>query len=269
MKKQLSLLLFLLLVSGGYSSAQAEDYSKARIVSSTQGTADLVAIDMGLEIAMKDQWYTYWRMPGDTGVAPVFDWSGSKNVKEVEVFWPTPKRFTTADMHSFGYDGTVLFPLRITPEKTGQDILVQLKLDLMICHDICIPQTMTIERLFRAGPAIPSDDATLIRASIDALPVRDGSDQLSIGTAILASEAVAVTVKSDEPLDEHTDMIVETQHGILTRPPEIIAPVSEGGDYVLKVSGPDGADLTQELFGKTINVMLIHKDKAIEKNITF
>src|SRR5436309_13604570 len=39
----------------------------------------------GVEITLGEGWKTYWRMPGDAGVPPSFDWSGSTNVASVEV----------------------------------------------------------------------------------------------------------------------------------------------------------------------------------------
>ena len=34
----------------------------------------------GVELLLADGWKTYWRMPGDAGVPPSFDWAGSRNV---------------------------------------------------------------------------------------------------------------------------------------------------------------------------------------------
>jgi hypothetical protein len=33
-------------------------------------------------------WYTYWKNPGEAGVPPVFDFSGSENVGQLEVLYP-------------------------------------------------------------------------------------------------------------------------------------------------------------------------------------
>src|SRR5262245_57588765 len=33
----------------------------------------------GVEVVLADGWKTYWRMPGDAGVPPSFDWSDSAN----------------------------------------------------------------------------------------------------------------------------------------------------------------------------------------------
>src|ERR1051325_831663 len=48
----------------------------------------------GVEIHLAAGWKTYWRYPGDAGVPPRFDFSGSRNVKSVAVRWPAPQRLS-------------------------------------------------------------------------------------------------------------------------------------------------------------------------------
>ena len=40
--------------------------------------------------ALAEGWKTYWRMPGDAGVPPLFDWAGSTNVATIKVLYPGP-----------------------------------------------------------------------------------------------------------------------------------------------------------------------------------
>lgn len=251
------------------AQAQEEKYTDVRLISSVEAVGDLSEIVMGIDVTMKDGWYTYWRMPGDNGVAPVLSLTGSQNVKDIQMAWPVPQRHSIEDMHSFGYQDHVLFPAKVVPEVPGQEIVLNLKLDLMVCKDICIPESVTIERTIPAGEAKPSADAPKIEEVIAALPRKENMDDLGIGTAILGKDAVVVTVQSKEALAEGTDLIIEAPGGILSKPPEIIAPDEAGGDYILKVRGPKDADLTQLLFGKTVKATLISGDQAIEKEITF
>src|SRR5262245_21652243 len=46
----------------------------------------------GVELELAQGWKTYWRMPGDAGVPPMFDWSQSINTAAVTVLYPTPMR---------------------------------------------------------------------------------------------------------------------------------------------------------------------------------
>src|SRR5262245_61665352 len=53
----------------------------------TQNTKAFLA---GVEVKLADGWKTYWRMPGDAGVPPNFDWAGSTNIGSITVRYPAP-----------------------------------------------------------------------------------------------------------------------------------------------------------------------------------
>ena len=41
-----------------------------------------------LRITLAPGWKTYWRAPGEAGIPPRFDWTGSDNLSAVTVHWP-------------------------------------------------------------------------------------------------------------------------------------------------------------------------------------
>ncbi len=43
-----------------------------------------------IAIDLAPGWYTYWRIPGEAGIAPRFDWSRSRNLASVAAEWPRP-----------------------------------------------------------------------------------------------------------------------------------------------------------------------------------
>jgi DsbC/DsbD-like thiol-disulfide interchange protein len=55
--------------------------SKLRLFGGTATMKDGEQLVVGIQLRMDDGWKTYWRNPGDSGVPPQFDWSGSKNLK--------------------------------------------------------------------------------------------------------------------------------------------------------------------------------------------
>jgi DsbC/DsbD-like thiol-disulfide interchange protein len=57
----------------------------------------------GIEVVLADGWKTYWRMPGDAGVPPTFDWTGSSNAASIEVLYPAPMRFSEPAAETIGY----------------------------------------------------------------------------------------------------------------------------------------------------------------------
>ena len=97
-----------------------------------------------LHLRLAPGWKTYWRAPGDAGIPPVFNWSGSRNTAHVDVLWPAPHVFRQSGMRSVGYSRELVLPLRITPSAKGGPIELHTEMDLGICSDICVPQTLRI-----------------------------------------------------------------------------------------------------------------------------
>ena len=94
----------------------------------------------GIEIKLQPGWKTYWRYPGDSGVPPRFDFSGSDNVATVEVLYPAPHAFTDEAGTTIGYKGNVIFPLRVVPQQQEQaGARCALKIDYAVCEKLCVP----------------------------------------------------------------------------------------------------------------------------------
>lgn len=92
----------------------------------------------GIEIRLAPGWKTYWRVPGEGGLAPRFDWSGSANLSEIAVHFPEPKVFEDYGMQSFGYEDRVVFPVELSAVEDGA-VALHLRLSYGICEEICIP----------------------------------------------------------------------------------------------------------------------------------
>jgi DsbC/DsbD-like thiol-disulfide interchange protein len=119
----------------------AQDHTAARLIAGAMvKTSDASFLRAGIEIKLDPGWKTYWRDPGDSGVPPTFDFSGSDNVKAVSVAWPAPERFADgAGGHSIGYVDHVILPLQITPQDTAKPSSLQIKLGYAICGTLCVP----------------------------------------------------------------------------------------------------------------------------------
>lgn len=104
-----------------------------------------------LHLTLAPGWKTYWRSPGDAGIPPEFHWQGSENVAAVGVIWPTPKVFYQSGMRSIGYVGEMVLPLRVTGRTAGQSMRLQGTIDLGVCSDICVPQSVDV------GVVLPSE----------------------------------------------------------------------------------------------------------------
>ncbi|HEX9170404.1 MAG TPA: protein-disulfide reductase DsbD domain-containing protein, partial [Roseiarcus sp.] len=106
--------------------ARADDSFSTEWAPSAKSQARLIAAGAGLagfEIKLAPGAITYWRDPGDAGLPPTFDFSASENVASVETKFPAPKRIKEADGgEAFGYDGGVIFPLRVVPRDPAKPV---------------------------------------------------------------------------------------------------------------------------------------------------
>lgn len=117
----------------------SEDVRSAiRLIAGTNKNGD-IPLRAGIEIKMQSGWKTYWRYPGNSGVPPHFDFSGSENLKDAKVLYPAPHLFTDETGRSLGYKDKVILPLEISPQQPGKPVQLRLKADYAVCEKLCVP----------------------------------------------------------------------------------------------------------------------------------
>ncbi len=136
--------------------------SQARLIAAGAGLA-------GFEIALAPGAITYWRDPGDAGLPPTLDFSASDNVASVETKFPAPKRIKEADGgEAFGYDGGVIFPLRVKPRDPAKPATLKLDANFAVCEKVCVPAKARLT--LTLPPAGESPHAGAIDAALAAVP---------------------------------------------------------------------------------------------------
>lgn len=123
------------------SNWDGQSHSAARLIAGAiSKNRDAPFLRAGIEIKLDPGWQTYWRDPGDSGAPPSFDFSGSENVKAVNVLWPAPERFPDgAGGNSIGYRDHLVLPLHVVPAQTAKPTALRVKLAYDVCSNICIP----------------------------------------------------------------------------------------------------------------------------------
>ena len=101
---------------------------------------------LGLQIQHQAHWHTYWRNPGDSGLATELQWQLPEGLKPGNLIWPAPQKIPVGSMANYGYEGTVLLvtPVQVAPKfkanEASSDITVQLHASWLVCKQECIPQ---------------------------------------------------------------------------------------------------------------------------------
>ncbi len=98
-----------------------------------------------LHLRLAGNWITYWRHPGETGIAPRLDWSASHNLANARIHWPEPRLYSKAGMASIGYSREIVLPIELTPADPGLPFELDATLTLGVCDDICIPVDLALQ----------------------------------------------------------------------------------------------------------------------------
>ena len=95
-------------------------------------------------------WKTYWRSPGDAGIPPLFNWSGSENLASVP-----PALAASACVCGERHADHRLQERACASDRTDADRSVaadrlHAEIDMGVCSDICVPAA--VELSCRSGP---------------------------------------------------------------------------------------------------------------------
>jgi thiol:disulfide interchange protein DsbD len=109
--------------------------------------ADRVAVEPGgtVELALRlrhdPHWHTYWRNPGDSGLATQVEPSGPAGARFGPIRWPAPMRIWVGPLANYGYEDDVLLPFRadLPVGLAGPRVRFVAAAQWLVCKDVCVP----------------------------------------------------------------------------------------------------------------------------------
>ncbi|WP_273839521.1 protein-disulfide reductase DsbD family protein [Providencia rettgeri] len=239
----------------GWMSDNTPMHAQVRLLSSTQ--QDDGKIDVLLDVKLDDGWKTYWRSPGEGGVAPEIAWSSP--VETIDWQWPAPGRFDVAGVSTQGYMGDIVFPITVS----SSDKLDKLSgvLTLSTCSNVCILTDYPFE-LDLTEPA-PADFTWAFNQAKGAVPPTSGLvEQAKAG---FANEKLVIELQKNS--------------GSAWIKPNIFTDVVDGavlGVPVIKTSGnnltatidvsDDWGDASPNLTGKIVSFVVTDGDISQQIN---
>lgn len=143
----------------------------------------------GLTVHLAPGWKTYWRAPGDGGIPPRFNWSGSQNVNGASVHFPVPEVSTINGIRTIGYREAVTFPIRFRTIDPGEPVQLRGEVELGVCEDICVPVTVQ----FQAELPTKGTASDHLRASMADRPELGGAMTCAISPIADGLRLVATT----------------------------------------------------------------------------
>jgi suppressor for copper-sensitivity B len=185
------------LALAGASDTHQGPATTMRLITAENGVAPNARfLSAGVHIQLEDGWKAYWRSPGEVGLPPEIDWEGSVNIASVEMLWPAPTRFRAFGIENFGYETEVTFPLNVTLKDPGQPALMQAKVFLLVCAEICVPEEAELALSIPLGSGIDGDAAALIATAAGQVPVDIAQSPISLSSVAFSADGTSLAIEA-------------------------------------------------------------------------
>ena len=239
----------------GRSDWDASDNSRVRLLLLPPDVNGKAA--GGVEIQLEPGWHTYWQVPGEAGVPPQFDFSGSENIAQINVNYPVPERYEAYGTVSVIYKDRVVFPLDVEISDPTKPARLSVSLFYGACAVVCIPVKSSVVAMV-AAESEPDPLARLAISEFQSrLPEAPKKGFSVEGAAVGESE---VTIRAVVPPDsKHVDLFVKGPDDWYNGQPELVSLSNGRATFSLSTRGiPEGADIS-----KKFDMLLVSGEKGI------
>lgn len=127
----------------------------------------------GIRLQMDPGWHTYWRNPGDSGMATKVEWQLPAGVTAGELRWPPPEKMPESGLTTYVYtnDVILLVPLKLSTDLRPGRLELKAKLAWLECQVLCVPGAAAVEASLEVtGESRRSVQASLLEAWEQKLP---------------------------------------------------------------------------------------------------
>ncbi|WP_325049077.1 cytochrome c biogenesis protein CcdA [Dongshaea marina] len=211
---------------------------------------------MLVSVALKNGWKTYWRSPGEGGIAPSIRWQ-DPNIK-TRWFWPTPQRFEVAGISTQGYQGDVSFPLKLDGVNSTK---LKGTLTLPTCSNVCILTDYPIDIDLAGSPSSTTLDYNFTKAMAQR-PLHSGViEGISAGYRQGELQIVAKRKQGWRSPQLFIDSLAGTYFGepkLKVRGDELVARVPVTDDF---------GDNTAQLHGRNISLVMVSDGISQESQV--
>jgi DsbC/DsbD-like thiol-disulfide interchange protein len=142
------LVLIVLLATQVHAQPIRAPHSSAELVSEYSAVLPGQPFRVAIRLVLDSGWHTYWRNPGDAGIASVVQFELPDGFTASDLQWPNPTVFGEPPEVTYGHEGILLLPVVITPAPTQSDtdtIRIRARASWLVCLDKCIPASARLE----------------------------------------------------------------------------------------------------------------------------
>lgn len=169
----------------------------AQLVSEHTAIIPGETLHLGILQTIAPGWHTYWRNPGDSGLATEVKWTLPTGFSAGEIQWPTPDVQPYGELINYGYADQILLPVDITlPDNLplGKSITIHARADWLACADICIPEGSSLSITL---PVDKINDFTEYAPVFKETRARQPREFMGTQTAELKANQIKLKLKGD------------------------------------------------------------------------
>jgi len=233
-----------------------------------QRSLPLKTVNAVVQVRLEDDWKTYWRSPGEGGVAPTFDFSASSNIRDVTWGWPAPKRYPVLGVETIGYQGMISFPITVHLEDVTRSALLKGVLTIASCTTICVLSDYEIELNFAADTLVVNEQALFtynqaqgaVPMLLDAQSIenKESSSTISGFSSSWDNQKQTLVVQVGNKLGWHSpDLFVDSKEseleGVSFSAPEITINGNQLRAQFIATSWAGKVDLNRRLLNITVS----------------
>ena len=137
-----------------------QDLVRARLIAETSALQRGKTGWLAVHLTMKPGWHTYWRNPGDAGLATSIKWRLPEGVTAGAILWPAPEKFVARTIVGFGYPDEValLTAVKVPATFPFDNVDIGATVSWLACEKVCIPGSETLAIALPVGEAIAPAD---------------------------------------------------------------------------------------------------------------
>ncbi|WP_100159423.1 protein-disulfide reductase DsbD family protein [Proteus columbae] len=238
----------------GWLTTPDNSHAQVRATAQKSPAGDVKVL---LEVQLESGWKTYWRSPGEGGVAPEINWS--QDVSAMIWHWPSPSAFDVAGIHTQGYDKKVIFPIELSTVHADRLTGV---LTLSTCSNVCILTDYTLD-LDLTEP-VPADFEWQYNQAMAKIPV--GTGLISSVSSGYDNSQLTISLQREQGTWVKPNIYLDPPEGMLYGIPKLNH--QDKNLFVTVDVTDDWGDAAGDISGKVLSFVITDQDFSRQVNDT-
>lgn len=208
--------------------------TRARLVADVESAGPGTTFTAGIVLTMAPGWHTYWKNPGESGLATSIAWTAPEGILTGEISWPLPeKTVESGDVLTYGYSNETMLMVPITVSRDadpGSMLHLKARVEWLECEKTCVPGAATVELTLPVSGRSPRPSNQKLFSSYRQRVPQPWTKESGIPFGVERSgDTVRITLTSETPL---RDVYPEPLEGYIVGRPGV---AQTGRSYVVTI----------------------------------